>query len=271
MPELPEATTIARGLDRAITGLKVAGVCLNRRDFLKRGRPDELPRLVGQRVRKVWRRGKSVIIDLDRGRLVLQLGMAGRVYLEQSRQAMPPHTHFVLSFPDKLEMRYANSRRIASGVSLVSLDELGPLDRLGPDGDMVTREDFARRLTAHRLPIKAALMCPTIVAGVGNIYSDEALFRAGVRPTRRANRLRPDELAKLHKAVRQVLAEAIAAGGSTIRRAGLYRDAQGGLGEFTTRHRVYGRYGQPCLTCGTGLRRVIIGGRTGTYCPRCQR
>jgi formamidopyrimidine-DNA glycosylase len=271
MPELPEATTIARGLSAALVGAQIKGVRLLRADFLKCGRRRDLRRLRGTWVDDVTRRGKWVILHLDGRRLVLQLGLAGRILVQWADEPPPAHTHLVVALEDGREMRYANSRRIAGGVALLEGARSPLLDRLGPDADAIAQEEFIARLAGRKTPVKAALMNQAILAGVGNIYSDEALFRAGIRPTRPVRGIRRSRLARLHRCLRGVLAEAIAAGGSTLPGANPYAGTGGEIGYFTQRHRVYGRHGRPCLRCRTVLRRVLIGGRSCTFCPRCQK
>jgi formamidopyrimidine-DNA glycosylase len=274
MPELPEAQTIASALDKAIGGKTVQGIRLLRRDFLKTGAPRDLTALAGQRIQRVFRRGKSVVIVFAARRVVLQLGMSGRVYVAAgaaTAEPLPPHTHIVIACTDGAEARYANARRIASGVHVLAADELGPLARMGPDANTIGRAEFIARIRARRTPIKAALLNQSILAGVGNIYADESLFRAGIRPTRAVTAVSDADLARLHGIIGRVLAEAIAAGGSTIKGSGKYADPHGEVGGFTTAHRAYGRYGQPCQKCHAKLRRTEIGGRTTTYCPHCQK
>ena len=271
MPELPEAETIAAALDAALRGARIVRAGLLRRDFLKTGSPSGLRRLAGGRIAAAGRRGKCVVLEIPPRRLVLQLGMAGRVYVHRPPQPRPPHTHLLVALADGREMRYANVRRIAAGVHLLAAGQAGPLGRLGPDADKIGREEFVRRIAARRTCIKTALLNQSILAGVGNIYAQEALFRAGIRPARRANRTSAARLARLHRALRAVLAEAIAAGGSTVTRSTPFAGLAGELGYFTAAHRVYGRYGRPCRRCRATLRRTTIAGRTTTYCPRCQK
>jgi formamidopyrimidine-DNA glycosylase len=197
--------------------------------------------------------------------------MSGRVYLVASDQVAAPHTHLVLTLSGGREMHYANARRIASGVHVLRPGQHGPLAALGEDALSISAEDFADRLSSSRCAIKTALMNQRLLAGVGNIYSDEALFRARLRPDRRASTISRQKLLQLHSALRAVLAEAIRAGGSTIKGSNPYASAGGELGEFTTAHRVYGRYGQSCLCCGRTCRRKTLGGRTSTFCPHCQK
>jgi len=270
MPELPEAETIARTLARALTGAVVAGARLVRRDFLKTGSSRGLGRLRGRPVEGVFRRGKWVVMDFGGWRVVLQLGMSGRVLLGPAGAARVRHTHLVITFADGRRVACANARRIASGVHLLSPGEAGPLGRLGPDADAIGRDEFLRRLAGRRAPVKAVLLNQSVLAGVGNIYSDEALFRAGIRPARRVHRIGGRRLERLHGALGAVLAEAIAAGGSTVTASNPFAGADGEPGYFTLSHRVYGRHGRPCPGCGGTLRRTVVGGRTTTYCPACQ-
>jgi len=236
MPELPEAETIARTLARALTGAVVAGARLVRRDFLKTGSSRGLGRLRGRPVEGVFRRGKWVVMDFGGWRVVLQLGMSGRVLLGPAGAARVRHTHLVITFADGRRVACANARRIASGVHLLSPGEAGPLGRLGPDADAIGRDEFLRRLAGRRAP----------------------------------DRIGGRRLERLHGALGAVLAEAIAAGGSTVTASNPFAGADGEPGYFTLSHRVYGRYGRPCPGCGGTLRRTVVGGRTTTYCPACQ-
>lgn len=273
MPELPEARTIARRLHEAAAGAVIAHVRLLRRDMLRTGTPARLSALAGQTITAVGTRGKYVIVFTPASRFVIQLGMSGQLRLTPAAGPLPLHTHLVIRLKDERQILYINTRRIASGLHLLAAgtDDTGPLSLLGPDATDISAEAFVAAIRTRRRAIKTALMDPSLLAGVGNIYSDEALFRAGIRPTRRAHRVGSAGLCRLHQAVRQVLAEAIAAGGSSLKDSNPYVDADGRLGEFSIRHRVYGRGGQPCLACHTTLRSAVIGGRTSTFCPRCQK
>lgn len=273
MPEMPEARTIAAGIDHVARGREIIGVRLLRRDMLKTGRPANLARLVGQTIRRVGTRGKYVILHTERARLVLQLGMAGRVRLTAPDAERVLHTHLVLELGDNAPaVHYVNVRRIASGLHLLDpgdADE-GPLAALGPEADAVELDAFVAAIQPRRKAVKAALLDQSILAGLGNIYADESLARAGIRPTRRADRLSGADLIRLHRAVLAVLAEAIAAGGSTLDDATPFTAPNGQMGYFARDHRVYGRFGQPCLECDTELARTLVAGRTTTYCPHCQ-
>jgi len=273
MPELPEARTIARRLHAAIAGCEIAAMRLCRRDMLKTGSPRSLKRFVAQKWQRVDTRGKYVVLHARAGRLLVQLGMSGRLVLTGSREPTQPHTHLVITLGDGRDLRSVNPRRIAAGLHVLppGREDLGPLGVLGPEATDISAAEFVSTMRSRRRAIKTALLDASLLAGLGNIYSDEALARAGIRPTRRCDRLRPLRLRALHAAIQEVLAEAVAAGGSSLADANPFVDAEGRPGYFTVHHRVYGRGGLPCQTCGAVLHRVVLGGRSSTFCPRCQR
>jgi len=273
MPELPEARTIAHRLDDAATGCPIRRVRLLRRDMLKTGSVARLRRFVGERFTHASTRGKYVVLHAASGRLVIQLGMSGAIRLQRADEPLRPHTHLVVCFDDDREMRYRNVRRIASGIHVVGAGEedAGPLAALGPEATDIGLDALIAAIHRRRRPIKAALMDQSLLAGLGNIYTDESLSRSRIRPTRRADRLTRADLTRLHQAIREVLAAAIAAGGSSLTDANPFVDIDGAVGYFAAEHRVYGRGGQPCLECETPLKRIVLGGRTTVYCPRCQR
>jgi formamidopyrimidine-DNA glycosylase len=271
MPELPEAQTIAAYLGRTLLHQRVRGVDLRRKDFLKTGKPSQLQALIGRTLSAVSRHGKYVILHFPPQRLLIQLGMSGRVYVLPPQEPLAPHTHLVMDFSGPLQLRYANSRRIASGVHVLEEGQQGPLAMLGADAMAITVEEFVQKVSRHATAIKATLLNQSVLAGVGNVYSDEALFRSGISPLRSANRVGREKLLALHEAVRGVLSEAIKVGGSTLKGSDPFAGADGSAGEFTMQHQCYGRYGQPCRHCGQKLRRATIGGRTSTFCTHCQR
>lgn len=273
MPELPEARTIARRLHEAVAGCAITTVRLLRPDMLKTGAPGELESLAGADIDRVDTRGKYVILHTSPARLVIQLGMAGRVKLARADEPREPHSHLELSLGCGRVIRYSNTRRIASGLHVLppGTANLGPLSALGPEATEVSQEAFREALQGRRRAVKAALLDQSLLAGLGNIYTDEALSLAGIRPRRRADKLTRDDLARLHDAVRIVLSQAIDAGGSTLADANPFVDADGSVGYFAARHRVYGRGGRPCHGCRTELKRIVVAGRTSVYCPRCQK
>ena len=242
--------------------------------------PDLVQVLTGAQVTGLRRRSKYILADLDRdAALLLHLGMSGRVRIEgeglgqfhHDPAVLPRHDHLVLTTEDGTTITLNDARRFGA-VDLVRSQDHPLLAALGPEplDEDFTPARLAAALAGRRTPIKAALLDQRIVAGLGNIYVCEALFRAGIHPTRPAGRIGPDRVARLHAAIREVLWQAIEAGGSSLRD---HRQTSGELGYFQHSFRVYGREGQPCLRegCGGTLKRIVQGGRSTWYCPACQR
>jgi formamidopyrimidine-DNA glycosylase len=273
MPELPEAETIVRELRTRIPGGTVTRVVVTHADVLHTGlSPAELGRrLRGRTVTDVSRRGKNVVIEFDGGvRLVINLGMTGRVVTSDApRSGELRHIAVRLHLSDGRAILYDDARRFGD---LDLRDDAGWLVRdseLGvePLSDVFSA-DLLHGLTRHSVtPIRNWLLDQRRVAGVGNIYAVEALFRAGIRPTRRARTLRRRESTALHAALRTVLQESIDARGTTISD---YRDASGEPGGYDRRLRVYDRHGEPCVACGAIIKRVVLSNRSAFYCPSCQ-
>lgn len=273
MPELPEVETIRAGLARILgRGAVIARVELRRRR-LRAGIPARLPaRLARQPITGVRRRAKYLLIDTPRAILLCHLGMTG------SWRLAPPgderrHDHCYLHLADGRRLAFHDPRRFGLLALLAPDDEADhPLLRaLGPeplDPAAFDAAILAAACRARRAPIKALLMDQRVVAGIGNIYAQEALFRAGLRPTRPAGRLRRVEVARLVAAIRRVLRAALAAGGTTVSD---FRQAGGGQGRFQFHLDVYGRAGKPCRRCGASLRGGTVGGRGTSWCPECQR
>jgi formamidopyrimidine-DNA glycosylase len=270
MPELPEVETIANGLQKRVSGDRIESVWLGSKPEPLKSPAAEIARaLEGARVEQVRRVGKHIVFDLQgngdsaRRQWIVHLGMTGRMLVANPDTEVPKHTHLVARLASGRELRFVDPRRFGrlevrhSGFS-------GP----GAEPLQIGVEDFARLFHRRAAPIKALLLNQTLLHGVGNIYADESLFRAGVRPRRRANSLTRLELKKLHAALREVLQEAIAAGGSSVSD---YVDADGEEGFFQLQHRVYGREGEPCLVCKTKIKKVIVAGRGTHYCPKCQK
>lgn len=271
MPELPEVETTRRGVAPHVTGRRIAAVHVYDAR-LRWPVPASLPKIVsGRRIRAIDRRSKYLLFRLDpAGTLLVHLGMTGslRVY---SRGRAPPrrlHDHVDIALDDGVLMRYHDPRRFGAMLWLAEdahplLAELGPepLDR------SFTADYLYTRTRGRRASIKVTLMDNRVVVGVGNIYANESLFRAGIRPSTPAGRLSRARLSRLVDAVREVLAEAIAKGGSTLRD---FVDAQGEPGLFQLSYRVYGREGEPCRRCGTPIRATRLGQRASYHCPRCQ-
>ena len=273
MPELPEAETIVRDLRRRVVGATITGASLPRPDILI---PPLTPRRTAARVRghriaATARRAKKVILELDDGsRVVIHLGMTGRVMTADAPGA-DALRHIVARFRlgDGHDILFDDARRFGR-LEIVEPPAWPAWSAaLGPEplsGDF-TAESLFRGLRASSTPVRNWLLDQKRIAGIGNIYACEALFRAGVRPTRRARTLTRRQAAALHTALRDVLREAIRARGTTFRD---YRDARGGRGAFQARLHVYDRAAEPCPVCTTPVRRVVLSNRSAFFCPTCQ-
>lgn len=276
MPELPEVECVRRTLERAIVGRRVLAESLRRPDICDGlARPGGAsPLLRGAVVLAVLRHGKQLVIQGDAGRcLGVHLGMTGRLLvLPPAGDAPEPrtHVHACWRLDDGTRLLFHDPRRFGR-LTLPPPRAPGPAwfwRALGPDALTITPADLRARLAGSRRAVKAALLDQHVLAGVGNIYADEALFAARLRPTRRCKTLRPAEVARLARALRRVLADAVRAGGSTVR---TYASSDGSRGTYQRRHRVYGRGGLPCVRCGSPLRRIHLAQRSTVFCPACQR
>jgi formamidopyrimidine-DNA glycosylase len=262
VPELPEVETVTRSIARVV-GRRIVSAefrCLR----VLRGDPDRMSAaLAGRRIRSVRRRGKFIVMELDGGDcLTVHLGMTGKLLLNGTPGR---HTHAVLNL-DRGVLRYEDQRQF--GKLEVSRGLPERVAKLGPEPLEVTLEEFAARLKRRKARIKAVLLDQRFVRGMGNIYADEALFRAGIHPLAIGARLRRDRVQRLYEAMVEVLTQAIEKGGSSISD---YVDAEGRKGFFQFEHRVYQRTGEPCVTCGAPIRRTLVAQRGTHYCPRCQR
>ncbi len=262
MPELPEAECIVRSLRPCLEGSRITRV-----RFLSpsaaAGSPDRICRfLAGRRIGAASRRGKFILLALDTGFCAVHLRMTGRL-LWQGVQG--PHTRAVFEL-DRGRLLLDDIRRFARVYSGHALPE--PVARLGPEPFDLTPEEFRHRLRSRRGRIKPLLLDQRFLAGLGNIYADEALHRARIHPLQPAARLSDKRAESLRAAIVTVLQEAISAGGSSISD---YVDAAGRKGAFQLQHRVYGKQGQPCPVCGATVRRIVVAQRGAHFCPRCQR
>lgn len=267
MPELPEVETTVRGLSRVLEGRRIARVEARRPD-LRRALPVDLgQRLTGARVTGLHRRAKYGLIDTDRGdTLVFHLGMSGHWRIDPSE--MGKHDHFIIETDEGRRLALNDARRFGS-LDLVEtrkLDDWPPLKALGPEPLDLDARELKRRLAGRTAPIKLLLLDQKIVAGLGNIYVCEALHRAGIHPRRPGGSISLVRLDRLVHAIHDVLAEAISAGGSTLRD---FAAPDGELGYFAKSFAVYGREGQLC-SCGATVKRLVQGGRSTFYCPGCQ-
>lgn len=301
MPELPEVETVANGVDERVRGQRIVRVWTSGKPQTFKSPETEIAAvLTGATIERVRRVGKSIVMDLRRGgrgktqipsgddnkkgkgekqvlrsaqddnfagsaQFLVHLGMTGRLLVSKAEVELPPHTHAVLSLADGREVRFVDPRRFGR-LSVVTSDEgyVGP----GAEPTTISVAEFSQLFKGRKLAIKAALLNQSILHGVGNIYADESLFRAGIRPRKQAGKLTKAELARLHAALQSVLAHAIELGGSSVSD---YVDADGARGFFQLEHKVYGRAGEECKDCGTGLKKIVVGGRTTVYCPVCQR
>jgi formamidopyrimidine-DNA glycosylase len=274
VPELPEVETVARDLRGAVTGRRIEAVTVIRPDVVRYPDGTLLPALLtGQRFASVHRQGKYLLLGLDSGdELMVHLGMTGHLLVCDSDAPVPKHTHIRTVLDDGRELRFDDARRfgrVAYG-SREALDAAGVLPRLGvePLSDAFSQASLDAVLRRTTRTVKAALLDQKGVAGLGNIYIDEACFMAGVRPTKRCHRLTRRERAALLDAIPRVLTSAVANRGSSVDD---YRDVWNGRGSNQERLQVYGRGGQPCFACGAPLRQTQTAGRTTVYCAQCQR
>jgi formamidopyrimidine-DNA glycosylase len=275
MPELPEVETVANGVHARVHGQQVVCVWTSNKPQTFKSPPERIAEvLTGARIERVHRVGKTIVVDLVRGaerpaQFLVHLGMTGRLLVSEPDVPIPPHTHAVLSLSGGRELRFVDARRFGR-LSVLTPSEQKEEGYIGPGKEplLISLPEFIALFRGRKTPIKAALLNQSLLHGVGNIYADEALFRAGVRPKRQAARLTRAELARLREGLITVLTHAIELGGSSVSD---YVDADGVRGFFQLEHRVYMRTGQPCLVCGTSIRKVVIGGRSSHFCPVCQR
>jgi formamidopyrimidine-DNA glycosylase len=270
MPELPEVEVTRLSLADRVAGARIESVRV--------GKPLRWPiglaadRLVGRKVRGVRRRGKYLLFDLDEGLLLMHLGMSGSLSFARTQPAAGAHDHFDL-VTSRGVLRLNDPRRF--GAVVYALDERAPaavklLGRLGvePLTDAFDLDAFHAGLKRRHAPVKQVLLSGNLVVGVGNIYASEALFLAGIRPTLRASRISRPRAERLRSAVRDVLARAVAKGGSTLRD---FSNAQGEAGYFQLEAMVYDRAGQPCRVCGAPVKSIRQGQRATYFCPNCQK
>jgi formamidopyrimidine-DNA glycosylase len=290
MPELPEVETIARGLASRVAGDVIQSVWLGSKpEPMKSPASEIVAALDGSRIVDVRRVGKHIVFDLEKAsskagarhgrkatktpplksspksdstQWIVHLGMTGRMLVCKPEDEVAKHTHLIAKLASGRELRFVDPRRfgrlsVAHGFSAQGSE---PLD--------VKLDSFVDLFHGRKTPIKSALLNQKLLSGVGNIYADESLFRAGIRPRRGAASLTREDLRRLYLAIREVLKEAIKLGGSSVSD---YVDSDGEEGFFQLKHRVYGREGQPCRVCKTPIKRIVIAGRSSHYCPKCQK
>jgi formamidopyrimidine-DNA glycosylase len=301
MPELPEVETIARGLAKRVVGDVVESVWLGQKKETFKSFASEIAAVLeGSRIAAVRRMGKHIVFDLEqdvveralpstssgqalpaksrrpnkkpkakpapatKSQFIVHLGMTGSLRVCEPGTEIAKHTHGILQLSSGRELRFVDPRRFGR----LSVAQAGDFTAAGIEPLEADLDGFLKLFRGRKTPIKSALLNQKLLRGVGNIYADESLFRAGLRPRRRASTITRDQLAKLLTAIQEVLKEAIALGGSSISD---YVDADGEEGFFQLQHRVYAREAEPCLVCRTPIKRIMIAGRSSHYCPKCQK
>jgi formamidopyrimidine-DNA glycosylase len=281
MPELPEVETIARGVNERLRGDRIVQAWFgSHREPFKNSRARQAKGLEGRAILGVKRIGKHIVCELspadsstsDSGKAtthaqwIVHLGMTGRLLVTTPEGPVAPHTHARLELASGRELRFVDPRRFGR-LEFRDLSRIAGFTSPGAEPLTIGSDDFAGLFRGRRLAIKAALLNQTLLAGVGNIYADESLFRAGIRPRKMAGRLTRLELERLRLALKEVLEHAIQLGGSSVSD---YVDADGVRGFFQLEHCVYMRTGLACRQCETPIRRIVLAGRSTHYCPKCQ-
>ena len=270
MPELPEVETFVRALRAPLAGRTITGVRNDWPRHIAVPPPEELTRrITGRRIESVDRRAKYLVFTLsDDETLIIHLKMSGHLSVVPAGTPPDRYAHTVFELDDGRELRFRDTRKFGR-VYLVHdpVDVLGPL---GPEPltDDFTAEQLAARLSGRKRVLKPLLLDQTFIAGIGNIYADEALFDAGLMPTRRSDTLTAAEIVALHAAIRKVLAMGIDREGASI---STYVKADGQMGDMQNAVAVFRRTGQACYTCGGPIERIVLGGRSTHFCPNCQR
>jgi formamidopyrimidine-DNA glycosylase len=290
MPELPEVETVRRDLSRTYLGHDLERILVTGPRTVRRHRAELLKVLEGRRLTATGRHGKFLLLEWDDGQvLVVHLRMSGQLLAAQPGDPLAPHTHAVLTFAGAGELRFVDPRTFGefflaspgaadghelgpanAGVALAATSRVAELEHLGPDALDVDTPRFRTALAGRRAPLKALLVDQRVIAGVGNIYADEICFDARLRPDRPGGSLKPRELGRLTASTHAVLQSAIAARGSSLADE-QYRDLQGAPGLFQLEHKVYGRLGQKCASCGREIERVRFGAKSAYWCGKCQK
>jgi formamidopyrimidine-DNA glycosylase len=274
MPELPEVETVARGVHDRVRGQRILDVWLGSHREPFNTPPARLAKgLEGRTILAVRRIGKHIVADLADGKTatpaaqwIVHLGMTGRLLVTTPDAPVVAHTHARAALSSGRELRFVDPRRFGR-LELRQFPKDQPFAAPGAEPLTIQADAFAALFRGRKLAIKAALLNQSLLAGVGNIYADESLFHAALRPRRLAGRLTRTELERLRIALQDVLQRAIARGGSSVSD---YVDANGVRGFFQLEHRVYQRTGAPCLVCATPIHRIVVAGRSTHYCPTCQ-
>lgn len=272
MPELPEVESVRQGLEQLVVGKRIEAVTVLWENIIKDPSVDVFKRkIVGQRIESVGRRGKFLLFELTSDRLISHLRMEGKFKVEASDAPLTKHTHVLFSLDDGTDLRYLDVRKFGkmsltpnlSAFDHPSLKELGP----EPFEESLTVEQLQRFLNKRQRSIKSCLLDQKMVAGIGNIYADEILFRSHIHPERQANTLTMKEVTTLREAIVSIMTQAVASGGTTIR---TYANAYGQEGSYQSQLMVYGKQGEPCPRCHTPIVKGKVAQRGTHYCPVCQ-
>lgn len=273
VPELPEVETVRRTLTGLVKGKTIKSVEIRWPNIIKRpAEPEEFARkLAGETIQSIGRRGKFLLFHLDHYVMVSHLRMEGKYGLHQAEEPDDKHVHVIFTMTDGTQLRYRDVRKFGTMHLFKPGEEAGelPLSQLGPepDAEEFTSAYLKDRLAKTNRAVKTALLDQKTVVGLGNIYVDEALFRAGVHPETKANQLSDKTIKTLHAEIKNTLQEAIDAGGSTVRS---YINSQGEIGMFQLQHFVYEKKDEPCKNCGTMISKIVVGGRGTHFCAKCQ-
>jgi formamidopyrimidine-DNA glycosylase len=266
MPELPEVQTVVATLRPRLLGKRIEFARIHRADVIRPTSVDLAGLLKHRVISDITRRGKKILFHLgDGNRFYVHLGMSGRLMLQTGDAPLAAHTHVVLQTIVG-EVRFVDPRRFG-GIFWLGSESIAD-ENLGPEPLEIRAAELARRLSRTRRAIKNALLDQSVIAGLGNIYVDEALFEAGIHPLTLADRLTRDQVAALTRSIKRVLNRALKHRGSTLRD---YRDPDDNAGEFQKLHRVYHRAGKPCQKCKTPIESIRLGGRSTHFCPKCQK
>jgi formamidopyrimidine-DNA glycosylase len=272
MPELPEVETVVRDLRPYLVGRRLAALRVSRKPLRQKWSPRWNGLVVGRCVRSVERRGKWILLDLEGPWLLVHLGMTGQLVVTPASDARQNHTHFVFTLDDgELELRFRDIRRFGCAVCYPSrkdIDAYFVQQRLGPEPFAIDPHSWRQALARTKRNLKAIMLDQRVVAGVGNIYADEACFEARLHPALCGCRLSAAQAERLRQSMVTVLERAISRRGSSIRD---YVGGSGLMGQYQDEFRVYGRTGKPCRRCRTPIERIVLAGRATHSCPRCQR
>jgi len=270
MPELPEVETTCRGIAPHIEGKLVTGVIVRQKQLRWPISPEISTILPGLRINNVTRRAKYLLINTDKGTLIIHLGMSGSLRVIDAGISPEKHEHVDIIFGDNTCLRYKDPRRFGCLLwTSATINEHKLIRLLGPEplSDAFDIDDFYPKAKAKKAPIKSLIMDGRVVVGVGNIYASEALFQAGIHPKRAANNISKKRLKKLIVAIKEILAKAIEQGGTTLKD---FVNSEGKPGYFQQTLNVYGRANKLCNTCSTPIKQITIAQRSSFYCHRCQ-